>query len=95
MAKVKKYARGMDVIGAAREVVKSGNTALPSRYAYPGVGSWSDMGRYGGATGFRISPSIKGGMPGFKILKSFAKGGSASKRADGCATKGKTKGKMV
>jgi len=33
---------------------------------------------------------LKGrGVPG------FAKGGSASKRADGCATKGKTKGKMV
>ena len=25
----------------------------------------------------------------------MAKGGSASKRADGCATKGKTKGRMV
>ena len=25
----------------------------------------------------------------------YAKGGSVSKRADGCATKGKTKGKMV
>jgi len=33
----------------------------------------------------------KGGI----IEKKFAKGGSASKRADGCATKGKTKGKMV
>jgi hypothetical protein len=33
---------------------------------------------------------LKGrGVPG------FSKGGSASKRADGCATKGKTKGKMV
>ena len=28
-------------------------------------------------------------------VKKMAKGGSASKRADGCATKGKTKGKMV
>jgi hypothetical protein len=28
-------------------------------------------------------------------LKRFAKGGSASARADGCATKGKTKGKML
>jgi len=31
----------------------------------------------------------KGGMP------KMAKGGSASARADGCATKGKTKGRMV
>jgi hypothetical protein len=28
-------------------------------------------------------------------LTKMAAGGSASKRADGCATKGKTKGKMV
>jgi len=28
-------------------------------------------------------------------VKKMAAGGSASKRADGCATKGKTKGKMV
>lgn len=33
---------------------------------------------------------LKGrGVPG------FAKGGSASKRGDGCCTKGKTKGRMV
>ena len=30
-----------------------------------------------------------------KAVKKYAKGGSASSRADGCATKGKTKGKMV
>ena len=29
------------------------------------------------------------------VDKKYAKGGSVSKRADGCATKGKTKGKMV
>lgn len=28
-------------------------------------------------------------------VKKYAAGGSASKRADGCATKGKTRGKMV
>ena len=28
-------------------------------------------------------------------VKKMAKGGSASKRADGCATKGKTKGRFV
>ncbi len=28
-------------------------------------------------------------------VKKYAKGGSASKRADGCATKGKTKGRFV
>ena len=29
------------------------------------------------------------------VIKKMAKGGSASSRADGCATKGKTKGRMV
>jgi hypothetical protein len=36
--------------------------------------------------------------PGMKrggAVKKMAKGGSASSRADGCATKGKTKGRMV
>jgi hypothetical protein len=41
----------------------------------------------------------KGAAPGMKhggAVKKMAKGGStASKRADGCATKGKTKGRFV
>ena len=38
-----------------------------------------------------LSKLKKGGM----AMKKMAKGGSASSRADGCATKGKTKGTMV
>jgi hypothetical protein len=42
-----------------------------------------------------IRRSVSGMKKGGKVKK-MAKGGStASKRADGCATKGKTKGKMV
>ena len=33
--------------------------------------------------------------PGEQKPKKMAKGGSASSRADGCCTKGKTRGKMV
>jgi len=40
-----------------------------------------------------MSPDGKSG--GMGPLKKMAKGGSASKRADGCCTKGKTKGRMV
>jgi hypothetical protein len=36
-----------------------------------------------------------GGMKRGGAVKKMAKGGTASKRADGCATKGKTKGRMV
>ena len=34
-------------------------------------------------------------VPVDEPVKKMASGGSASKRADGCATKGKTRGKMV
>jgi hypothetical protein len=37
--------------------------------------------------------ATKGGMA--PAIKKMAKGGSASSRADGCAIKGKTKGKIV
>jgi len=41
-------------------------------------------------------PMAKGGMcSGGKAMKKMAKGGSASSRADGCAVKGKTRGKMM
>ncbi len=45
-----------------------------------------------------LSPGRVGGAPGLRYKMQFAKGGSvgsASKRADGCAKKGKTKGKIV
>jgi hypothetical protein len=40
-------------------------------------------------------PMAKGGMcGGGKTMKKMAGGGSASSRADGCAQRGKTKGKI-
>jgi len=43
-----------------------------------------------------VPPRLIDTKPLKPAIKKFAKGGStASKRADGCATKGKTKGKMV
>ena len=49
--------------------------------------------------GGKLEPaSLPFGAKGVKWTKDFAKGGkasSASKRADGCAIKGKTRGKMV
>lgn len=44
----------------------------------------------GMTSGVSTAPSAKG--VGLRIGRSFAKGGSASKRADGIAKKGKTKG---
>jgi hypothetical protein len=38
--------------------------------------------------------NVTGMKKGGKVKK-YAKGGTASKRADGCAVKGKTRGKMI
>ena len=43
------------------------------------------------APGAKQAPGMKHGG----AVKKMAKGGTASKRADGCATKGKTKGRFV
>jgi len=57
----------------------------------------ADMRAKGRAIGAKLAPGMQGNMmkKGGKVKK-MAKGGStASKRADGCATKGKTKGRFV
>jgi len=48
------------------------------------------FGREGPGSDIRMMSKKKGGK-----VKKMAVGGSASKRADGCATKGKTKGRFV
>jgi hypothetical protein len=44
-------------------------------------------------SGIRVEKEPKPATP--KPVKKLASGGSASSRADGCCTKGKTRGKMV
>ena len=43
----------------------------------------------------KFKQKIKSGVEKVKGVMGFSKGGSASSRADGCATKGKTRGRMV
>ena len=61
-------------------------------------GGRGGRGGGGGGGGGGMSPADIEKVPGKRPLK-FKKGGavksSASKRADGCAVKGKTKGRMV
>ena len=45
--------------------------------------------------GAKFSTTFKKGGAAKKPVKKMAHGGSASKRADGCCTKGKTKGRRV
>jgi len=51
------------------------------------------------ATEAKVEPEVymspDGRSGGMGPIKKMAKGGSASKRADGCATKGKTKGRVL
>ena len=59
----------------------------------PGGGQPAPPSRTGGGM-----PTMAGGMKKGGKVKKMAKGGSvssASKRGDGCATKGKTKGRFV
>ena len=41
------------------------------------------------------SSGMSGGMEGYKAMKKGGKVSSASSRADGCAQRGKTKGRMI
>ena len=46
-------------------------------------------------TVFREGMPVPQDIDGKSAPRKFSKGGSASSRADGCATKGKTKGTMI
>jgi hypothetical protein len=46
-------------------------------------------------TGGGLPAPGMGGRPGLPRMKKGGKVSSASKRADGCAVRGKTKGKMI
>ena len=86
----------------AREGFGTDPTGILARGAPRASGGFGGFGINIG--GGRATPDWSGG-PMVRFKKSFAKGGSAkkmakggstaSKRADGCAKKGKTKGRMV
>ena len=76
----------------AREGFGTDPTGMLGRGA-PSAGGRGSIGV--GVGGGTLSPNWKSG-PVVSFKKAFKKGGStASKRADGCATKGKTKGRFV
>ena len=69
---------------------------------WSGTGLSGDMGSASGETGSNMGQVNKGGYDadsdGMKRggkVKKMAGGGSASSRADGCAVKGKTKGRFI
>jgi hypothetical protein len=89
-------------------MVNKGGKMVPS-FAADGVGKMAKGGEAKAMVGKEVAFMKKKGAPaammkhekaemGMKkggAMKKMAAGGSASSRADGCATKGKTKGKML
>lgn len=67
----------------------------PTKVKTPGMGTMLGSPR---PRGLPVMGKITPGVSPYEIPKQMAAGGkvgSASKRADGCAVRGKTKGKMV
>jgi hypothetical protein len=81
--RVKRYADGGDVATQQPTYPFYGNTPQPS----------TTQPETGVNQTFNIQPSASAGRP--TQMKKGGKVSSASKRADGCATKGKTRGRMV
>lgn len=102
-AKTKKYAKGGMVKKAGGGAMQGPPVSAPTAAASGGfdrnrLGSLNAPTASKASPGMSVRPSFKKGMPGIKVKGSFAKGGkvsSASSRGDGCATKGKTKGRFV
>jgi len=102
MKKVKRFQDG----GITITPQENPAPVLPGLAGYGASGNTypfqSDAGSGGGSTGsgvsqtFNIQPTAQSGEP---QAAAFKKGGSvksgASKRADGCAVRGKTKGRMI
>ena len=85
------FSRGPMPAAGAADMGGAGMGGAPAMGA-PAMGAPAMGGRFGTSDrGENTKEFKKGGK-----VKKMAKGGStASKRADGCATKGKTKGKFV
>ena len=82
----------MDVEKGSNKLTKFGESAVQKR----GHTKGKNLGDSGPTMGIQAGAGMKaGGMcGGGKTMKKMSSGGSASKRADGIASKGKTKGKM-
>jgi hypothetical protein len=80
----------MDVEKGSNKLIAHGESAVQKRGHTKGMEerNYKTLGIQGGAKGSKAN--VQNAAP----IK-MAKGGSASSRADGCATKGKTKGTMV
>jgi hypothetical protein len=79
-----------DVEAGSNKLTKFGESAVQKR----GKTKGTNMGDSGPTMGIMGGMKAGGMCGGGKTMKKMSKGGSASSRADGIASKGKTKGKM-
>ena len=85
----------MDVEAGSNKLTKFGESAVQKRGHTKGKNLGDDGTKKGIETEKNIKTFSKGGMcGGGKTMKKMSTGGSASSRADGIASKGKTRGKM-
>jgi hypothetical protein len=100
-AEMKRESRGVKmpanfgILEEAKQDAKDSATAKKQDKAYNESLTTENKAK-GGMTAKFMSFSKKGKPAGMKSVTKMASGGmTASKRADGCCTKGKTRGKMV
>ena len=99
-AEIKRESRGVakpanfDAIEESKQDAKDSADAKKQDKAYNESLTTENKAK-GGMTAKFMSFSKKGKPAGMKSVTKMASGGSASSRADGCAAKGKTRGKMV
>ena len=100
-AEMKRESRGVkkpanfDAIEESKQDAKDSATSKKQDKAYNESLTTENKAK-GGMTAKFMSFSKKGKPAGMKSVTKMASGGmTASSRADGCATKGKTRGKMV
>ena len=82
-------------MAVAPAVVRQAPSALGSMMGDKGSKGYGAMFRGGFARGGKADGEPTGGKKRTKAKKYAAGGSTASKRGDGCATKGKTKGRFV
>jgi hypothetical protein len=99
-AEMKRESRGVakpanfDAIEESKRDAKDSDDAKKQDKAYNESLTTENKAK-GGMTAKFMSFSKKGKPAGMKSVTKMASGGTASSRADGCAAKGKTRGKMV
>jgi hypothetical protein len=99
-SEIKRESRGVkkpanfDAIEEAKQEAKDSADAKKQDKAYNESLTTENKAK-GGMTAKFMSFSKTGKPAGMKKVTKMASGGTASSRADGCAAKGKTRGKMV